>query len=60
MEKAKAMRVKRLPSDQFHIRVVKIISDQRKTKMFHMDADLVCASGLQDQRNEGKSVLFKN
>ena len=46
MEKAKLVRMKRLPADQFHIRVVQIISDQRESEMLHVDADLVRASCL--------------
>ena len=44
MEKAKTVRVKRLPVEQFHIRIVQIISDQRKSEVFHMDSDLMCAA----------------
>ena len=44
MEKAKTVRVKRLPVDQFHIRIVQIISDRGKSEVFHMDSDLMCAA----------------
>ena len=44
MEKAKTVRVKRLPVDQFHIRIVQIISDQRKSEVSQIDSDLMCAT----------------
>lgn len=44
MEKLKTMGVQSLPADDFHIRIVKIISDQRKSKIFHMDPDLMGTS----------------
>ena len=46
MEKAKTVRVKRLPVDQFHIRIVQIISDQGITEVLHMNPYLMGAAGL--------------
>ena len=46
MEKAKTVRVKRLPVDQFHIRIVQIISDQGIAQVFHMNPYLMGTAGL--------------
>lgn len=53
--------MQRLTPDILHIRIVQIVSDKRETQIFHMDTDLVGASGLQDEGDEAVSVfLFHN
>ena len=43
------MRMKSLTTNVAHVRIVEIISDQWISQMLHMNADLVCASGLKLQ-----------
>ena len=53
--------MQRLTPDILHIRIVQIVSDKREAQIFHMDTDLVGASGLQDEGDEAVSVfLFHN
>ena len=49
MEKRQTIGVQSLSGDVFHIRVVQIVSDQRKTDVFHMNPDLMGASGSQPE-----------
>ena len=44
MEKAKTVRVKRLPVDQFHIRIVQIVTNQRIAKVLHVNSYLMGAA----------------
>lgn len=41
--------MKSLTTNVAHVRIVEIISDQWISQMLHMNADLVCASGLKLQ-----------
>ena len=52
------MRVKRLPADVFHIRIIEIVSDKRKTDVLHMDADLMGTAGLENERDKAVPVFF--
>ena len=52
------MGVQSLPLDVLHIGIVKIISDQGKTEIFHVDADLVRAAGFQAERNQAVQAGF--
>ena len=45
-----------LPVDQGKIGIVKVVTDQGKAQVFHMDADLVGASGFQFQGNQAVSL----
>ena len=47
-----------LALDMFHVRIVQIISDQRKTQVLHVDAYLMGTAGLQDEGDEAVSVFF--
>ena len=47
MGEAQSIGVESLTGHIFHIRVVKIIADQRKAQILHMNADLVGAPGFQ-------------
>ena len=49
-----------LPGNVFHIWVVEVVSDQRKSNVFHMDADLMGTSGAETKRDQAVAVfLFK-
>ena len=50
--------VKRLAPDVLHIRVIQIVADQREPDVFHVDADLVGAAGLQDKGYEAVAAAF--
>ncbi len=45
-----------LPLHIAHIGIVEIIADQRIPDVFHMYADLVCATGFQLQGDKGVIV----
>lgn len=52
------MGVKGLSLNVFHVRIVKIISDERISQMLHMYPDLMSAAGFQTKRDKAVSVLF--
>ena len=52
------MGVESLSVNKFHIRIVQVIAHQWKTKVLHVDPDLVCPSCFQNQRNQAVSILL--
>ena len=49
MAEAQAVGVQRLAGDMFHVGIVQIVADERKTDIFHMDAYLMGTAGLKDE-----------
>ena len=43
---------------QFHVRVIKIITDQGITQIFHMNSYLMGAAGFQNQGDQAVPVFF--
>ena len=56
MNKGHAIGMECLPLHIAHIGIVEIIADQRIPDVFHMYADLVCATGFQLQGDKGVIV----
>ena len=52
------MRMESLTMDPFHIRIIKIISDQRGTDGFHMNAYLVGTACFQIKGEEAVPIFF--
>ena len=52
------MRVESLTPDPFHVRIIKIISDQRGTDGFHVNAYLVGTACLQIKGDEAVPIFF--
>ena len=50
--------VQRLSGNPLHIGIIEGISDQRIAQIFHMDPDLVSATGFQCQADQAVSVFF--
>ena len=55
---AQAVGVERLSCHKFHVGVIQIVPDQRKAEIFHVNTDLVCAAGLQLEREETVPIFF--
>ena len=58
MVKVQPIGMQRLTADPFHIRIVKVIPDQRKAQIFQMDPDLMGAPCFKTKRDQAVAVLF--
>lgn len=47
-----------LTPDEFHIGIIKVISDEGIAQIFHMNPYLMGAAGFQDQGDQAVPVLF--
>ncbi len=50
--------VERLPCDMFHVRIIKVIADERKPDVFHVNPDLMGTACFKTQRNKAVPVFF--
>ena len=50
--------MQRLSADEFHIGIVKIVSNEGMTDMFHMNTDLMGTARLQGKGDKAVPVFF--
>ena len=58
VEKCQPVGVQRLSADEFHIGIVKIVSNEGMTDMFHMNTDLMGTARLQGKGDKAVPVFF--
>ena len=58
MSEGHAAGVQRLSSDMLHIGIIKIIADERKAEIFHMNTNLVGAACFKIKGNKAVPICF--